>query len=79
MLAVKEAKTKIGNKMRYGRNLIHTGPFHESFVMYYQADTGDNYFYGRSTDSRDDYRLTLPTNPEPLSQIVQSRCFSGGH
>lgn len=76
---LRKSEPKLAIRSSYMRSLIPTGPFHESPVIYYQADTGDNYFYGISADSREKCRLTVPSHPEPLSQIVQSRCLSGGH
>lgn len=74
---LRKPEAKLAIRLRYGRSLIPTGPFHASPVINYQADPGDNYFHGISTASRDNYRLTVPLLSLP--QVAQSRCFNGSH
>ena len=62
---VKESRARIGNEIEIWKNSDS------------QGDTGDNYFYGLSADSKDQGRLILSSHS--LSQIVQSRWLSGGH
>lgn len=57
--------------LRYGRTLIPMVPVHEYPITNYQADRGENYFYGLSADSMDQGRLILSSHSLP--QIVQSR------
>lgn len=39
---LRKSEPKLAVRLSYVRSLIPTGPFHESPVIYYQADTGDN-------------------------------------
>ena len=68
---LRNPEPELAMRLRYGRTLIPRVPVHEYPITNYQADTGDNYFYGLSADSKDQGRLILSSHS--LSQIVQSR------
>lgn len=65
---VKESEPELAMRLRYGRTLIPTVPFHEFPITNYQVDTGDNYFMVY-VDSMDQRRLT--SSSHSLSQIAQ--------